>query len=120
MTHSLTHLNARSLIGKFDLFTAWVLNYSPDVIGVTETWANTDILDSELALAGYDMFRQDEPVNRAGGGVLLYVKNFLQATVYEPSVSFPEQIWCNISSSSADTILIGVCYRTPNSDMVHL
>ena len=66
MTHSLTHLNARSLRGKFDLFTAWVLNYSPDVIGVTETWATDDILDSELALVGYDMFRQDRPVNRAG------------------------------------------------------
>jgi len=63
------------------------------------------------------MFRQDRPVNRAGGGVLLYVKNSLQATVYEPSVSFPEQIWCNISSPSADTILIGVCYRTTNSDI---
>jgi len=48
---------------------------------------------------------------------LLYVKNSLQATVYEPSVSFPEQIWCNISSPSADTIHIGVCYRTPNSDI---
>jgi len=43
------------------LFTAWVLNYSPDVIGVTETWATADILDSELALAGYDMFCQDRP-----------------------------------------------------------
>jgi len=104
------YLNARSLIGKFDLFTAWALNYSPDVIGVTETWATADILDSELALARYDMFRQDRPVNRAGGGVLLYVKNSLQATLYEPSVSFPEKIWCNISSRSADTILIGVCY----------
>jgi len=60
------YLNACSLIGKFDLFTAWVLNYSPDVIGVTETWATADIFDCELALAGYDMFRQDRPVNRAG------------------------------------------------------
>ena len=96
-----------------------MLNYSPDVIGVTETWATDDILDSELALVRYDMFRQDRPVNRAGagGGVLLYVKNSLQAIVYEPSVSFPEQIWCKISCPSADTIHIGVCYRTPNGDI---
>ena len=82
---------------------------------MTETWATADILDSELALVRYDMFRQDRPVNRAG--VALYVKNSLQAKVYEPSVSFPEQIWCKISCPSADTIHIGVCYRTPNSDI---
>jgi len=28
----------------------------PDVIGVTESWANSSILDSELSLPGYDFF----------------------------------------------------------------
>jgi len=65
------YLNARSLIGKFDLFETWVCNINPDVIAVTETWTNKNILDSEIALPGYSLFRRDEPVDREGGGVLL-------------------------------------------------
>ena len=61
---SCLYLNARSLIGKSDLFSTWVQHFVPDVIGITETWATVDIFDSELALPGYDMFRHDRPVHR--------------------------------------------------------
>jgi len=40
------------------------------------------VLDVELALNGYDMFRQDRPVDRDGGGVLLYVRSTLNAVQY--------------------------------------
>jgi len=42
---SCLYLNARSLIGKFDLFSTWVQHFVPDVIGITETWATVDIFD---------------------------------------------------------------------------
>ena len=41
-------------------------------------WANTDITDAELGLTGYVMFRRDR-ICRRGGGVILYVKESIQA-----------------------------------------
>ncbi len=46
----------------------------PHLIGITESWANNDITDAELGLAGYVMFRKDR-IGRRGGGVLLYIKD---------------------------------------------
>ena len=63
------------------------------------------------------MFRHDRAVNRVGGGVLLYVKSALQASAFEPGVSFPEQIWCKIPNHNGCLLHIGVCYRTPNGDI---
>ena len=108
---SCLYLNACSLTGKFDLFSAWVYRLAPDIIGVTETWATADIFDLELSLSGYDIFRQDRPVDRAGGGVIPYVKSELNATLYEPNEKLPEQVWCQLQTSRNDLVYIGVCYR---------
>ena len=45
----------------------------PHIIGITESWANTDITDAELGLTGYVLFRRDR-IGRRGGRVILYVK----------------------------------------------
>ena len=84
------------------------------IIGITETWANKDIVDAELALTGYVMFRKDRR-ERRGGGVVLYITEFIQ--VYEitlKSVAVCEEaIWCNIVTRNS-TLTIGVVYRSPN------
>ena len=48
------------------------------VIGITESWAIKDIVDAELALTSYVMFRKDRRERRAGG-VILYIKESIQA-----------------------------------------
>ena len=50
----------------------------PRVIGITESWANKDIVDADLALTGFLMFRKDRR-ERWGGGVILYIKESIQA-----------------------------------------
>ena len=55
-----------------------VLDSDPHIIGITEYWANKDITDAELGLAGYVMFWKDR-VGRRGGGVVLYVKDTIPA-----------------------------------------
>ena len=81
----------------------------PHVIGITESWANEDIVDAELALTGYVMFRKDRR-ERRGGGVILYIKESIQ--VYEITQK-SEAIWCNIVTRNS-TLTIGVVYRSPN------
>ena len=70
-------LNARSVMNKLDLLQATVLDLNPDVIGVTESWANENISDAELKLNGYELFRCDRKTGHRGGGILLYVKDIL-------------------------------------------
>ena len=62
---------------------------------------------------GYDLFRQDRAVDREGGGVLLYVRNTLNAVQYTLMSRFPEQVWCYFSDSKGSHFYVGVCYRTP-------
>ena len=91
-----------------------VNDIKPHIIGITESWANNDITDAELGLAGYAMFRKDR-MGRRGGGVVLYIKETIPA--YE--VQLQEEaycntaIWCNLVTGHT-TVTIGVVYRCPN------
>ena len=52
-----------------------VEDIDPHIIGITESWANTDISDAELGLTGYVMFRKDGM--EEGAGKLFYMLNNL-------------------------------------------
>jgi hypothetical protein len=49
----------------------------PDIIKGTETWLDKDIKDSEICPKGYVLHMKDwnSKSHRAGGGVLLAIKN---------------------------------------------
>ena len=110
---------------------------NPDIIGITESWTSSHIFASELSIDGYDLFRQDWPVDRDGGGVLLYVRSNLHAVQFHIYIytfihpysypypyssirlfihmlsKFPEQIWCYVLDSTGHRCYVGVCYRSP-------
>ena len=48
-------------------------NMNPFLIGVTESWAITDMSDAELGMTGYVMLRKDK-IRRRGDGVIFYIK----------------------------------------------
>ena len=62
-------LNARSIVNKKNELNIMVDDSDPHIIGITESWANTDITDAELRLTEYVMFRRDR-IGRRGGGVI--------------------------------------------------
>jgi Endonuclease-reverse transcriptase len=111
------YINARNIVSKMEYLEAWSYESDPDIIGVSESWAADDIPDSFLELDGYDMFRQDRPVDRGGGGVLLYVKSVYKAVYHKLVTAFPEQVWCYILDSYGNRLYIGVCYRTPTASI---
>ena len=65
-------LNARSIVNKKNELNIMVEDIDPHIIGITESWANTDI--TELGLTGYVMFRRDRIGRR---GKLFYMLNNL-------------------------------------------
>lgn len=110
---SCLYANARSIMNKRDELELYAIEHKSDIIGITETWANEKISDSELNLQGYTLFRKDRN-DKKGGGVILYVENSLSVTVREELVGelFNESLWCEIQTGS-DKTLVGICYRNP-------
>jgi len=105
-------LNARSIINKLDELTRMVDEIQPDIIGITESWANKNINDAELGLEGYAMYRKDRN-ERIGGGVLLYIKDTIQV-IAEEKDSGVEAVWCKLIIGKSK-VTIGVIYRSPNT-----
>ena len=86
----------------------------PHIFGITESWANTDITYAELGLTGYVMLREDR-IGRRGGGVILYVKESIQAyeIKFESEADYDEAVWYKIVSGNSK-LTIGLVYRSPN------
>ena len=91
-----------------------VADIEPDIIGITESLAHKDMVDAELMLPGYVMFRKDRQ-ERMGGGVIMYIKDSIQAyeLQMEKEAECEEAIWCNIATKNS-TLAIGLIYRSPN------
>jgi len=53
------YTNACSLSGKMDELRSLIYTDNFDILAITETWANEEITDAELALDGYVLFRND-------------------------------------------------------------
>lgn len=85
----------------------------PHIVGVTETWAHGGVVDAELHLKGYQMFRCDRKTGNKGGGVLLYVRDSLLPIEFHPRSFYGEHVWCWVGD-----LLIGVCYRSTNIAVV--
>ena len=100
-------------MGKMEELRERLLDEEWDIIGVVETWANANIVDAELELKGFDMFRKDRQDTR-GGGLILYVRRELKPLEVDISSVFREQIWCTLQSKPK-SLLVGLCYRPPNS-----
>ena len=112
--HRCVCLNARSIVNKRNELNIMVEDIDPHIIDITESWANTDITDAELGLTGYVMFRRDR-MGRRGGGVILYVKDSIQAyeIKLERKADYDEVVWCKIVSGNSK-LTIGLVYRSPN------
>jgi hypothetical protein len=75
-------LNVRS-IKTLNQKTNELLNYKylvenekPGILGFNETWLDSTIVDEELLINGYDIFRKDR--GSRGGGLLLLIKSDLK------------------------------------------
>ena len=117
--------NAQGLTNKFAQFKDFIFQHNPDILVVTETHFNEDVLNSEFCPPGYVCFRKDRKLhfytegtytqsNR--GGVLILVKSFLNPTPYTEGDVDAEILWVNINPQPKVSWLIGGCYRTEEDE----
>ena len=67
------HLNTRSLLLKLDELRIFAGNTKEAVIGITESWLDASVTDSEINITDYSILLRDR--NREGGGVCIYIRN---------------------------------------------
>ena len=108
-------INFQSLNGKKEEVSNLVSSQNVDVIIGTETWLKPDILNSELLLDDFDVFRCDR-LDRNGGGCLVGVKKYLTSELIFKSES-SESVFCKINIKGNKPIIIGTIYRPPDKDM---
>ena len=113
------YTNVRSFMNKNkrEEMSILLLEKGVDVLGVTESWGNNNIDDSELGFEGYSMFRQDriKGNKERGGGVLLYLRESLGAVREHSDDNISESLWVKLLDSNKREIYIGVCYRSPTA-----
>lgn len=92
---------------------------NPDIIGITETWLNDNIQNNEIYIPGYNIFRKDRcnPTLNSGGGVLLYIRDNINAIESSEDCGGEcEILWVKLHSSSInkkrESFYIGICYRS--------
>lgn len=91
-----------------------------DIVAISESWMNGANTDNHLiTIPGYLIFRADRNQRAQagrGGGVLLYVRDTLNATeITITHDSDSDTVWCSLTASNQVKYVIGCIYRPPNS-----
>ena len=106
------YYNARSILPKHDELQTIVSTRKPDILCIVETWLYEDILDSEVSLQGYKLFRLDR--NRHGGGVLMYIDTSLPCKLLVCG-GLHELEFIAISISLKSNFCVSLFYQPPSS-----
>ncbi len=112
------HLNARSLLTVNDtgprlhhIEQELTIDNHYDIIAMSETHLSTQISNTEISLPNYQLFRKDR--NRHGGGVCIYVNDFIAAShLSHLNHDSIEIIWLKLTINR-NIIYFGTCYRPP-------
>ncbi len=102
---------------KRDELSVYVATEKPDVVAITETWASSTHLVSELSLPGYEIFQKNR-TNKKGGGVICYVKSTLASIkIDKQDAENYDSIYVEITHNNKKLILATV-YRPPKLQAV--
>lgn len=122
-TFKCIYTNLDGLANKIAEFEMLINEEDPDIVLLTETKCNKEMLNSSLFnMAKYTVVRKDrEAQNAPGGGVVLLIKKHF--CVDENSVygltdhNAQESVWCELKSREGKNIILGTIYRTPSSSV---
>ena len=107
--------NARSIRNKIDELNHFTASSSIHILAITESWLGPSIPDARIGLQNFQTpFRRDR--NENGGGVCIYLSNDISGKRRKDlENSELELMWIEILSFSHRPLLLGCCYRPPNS-----
>ena len=111
------YTNANSLTNKVEELRIKASQIQYHIMAITETWCHRDILDAEISIDGYTLYRKDRGLKDCsrGGGVLIYIKETCQSRrLEELETEDQETLWCAVGEEP-NILVVGVCYRRPSA-----
>ena len=117
----LLYTNAQSIKYKLSLLKTHIVESSPHLIAITETWTNENIVDTELKIEGYEIVsrcdRKDTAEGRGGG--LILVSSLVNVSAASVPTQFNQVLAVTISNTDAADLHIHLMYRSTNSSDVN-
>jgi hypothetical protein len=112
------YTNALSLYNKLDELRVRILERKPHIVAITETWLTPAIIDSEIHIPGYQIFRRDRE-ERNGGGILVYTVEKISAmkVASAPNIAGQlELLVLKLIVKSSPNLTVALVYRPPNQE----
>ena len=106
------HLNINILLNKIDKLRYIASTSNAAVIGTTETKLDNTVYDSEVAVDGQNIVRNDR--NKNDGDVACYIRNNICYNRKTCICDNIENISINLLFPKAKPISIGIIYKKPN------
>lgn len=113
--------NVRGLRTKIDALFLAVTECDYDIIVLTETWLDDEILSPQLFGSSYRVFRNNRNEQNSdkirGGGVLIAV-SIRMDSIPDPTpvCATLEQLWVRVTVGAAHRLCIGAFYLPPDSN----
>jgi len=115
----LAHLNVCSIRNKVHELNYLITENTIHILAVSETHLDDTVLDTEISIDGYNIFRRDR--NKHGGGIALYIRNNFPVTLCSEFISDNlESLWVKVHLPHLKPVLVGCCYRPPGTDVQYL
>ena len=108
---NLYYTNANDLRNKFHELSLVAKQFDCKLLCVTETMFSNEILDSEIFIPNFKIFRTDR-IGKKGGGSCIYVHDTLIATIVS-DFNVPDCIAIKLNTGIMELIVI-VIYRSPS------
>ena len=112
------YTNCLSLLNKTEELRMLAYQSEPHIIALTETWLTEEILDNEVNLPGYSIFRADSLRGKTGG-VCFYIQSTLplvERIDLHPPPKY-DLLWLRLHLRDKDVLLIGTIYRSPSATL---
>ena len=97
---AIAHLNVRFLRSRenFYLVSDTITANSFDIFTISETWLDSSTSDADIQVPGYALIRQDCGIQKAGGGLCIYIKDCYKASMVASSISDHnfQQLWLKL------------------------
>ena len=88
--------------------------HKPDIIGITETNpknSKVEMADQDYQIDGYFAY-----TSNAGRGIALYIEENIKSSRIVMNTDCGASVWCEIPLNGQDRLIVGLVYRSPNSD----
>lgn len=102
-------LNIRSINTGQDELSATLLNYSPDIVALNETWLKPGEEDAAPVIPSYKFLHKARQ-GKKGGGVGFYVRQGIITKLQKHPTSSLEQLWLKVQFQST-SLAVGTAYR---------